>query len=183
MANLAKTRAACLLDNPNPQPYKRVRNGKTWLFAHDGEIPVLVLRQLIGEEDLKASPPTTCFENGPKNWQDSELYFLFLLKKIEQKDGLVEEAIREGVKDLKNNLGEQQAPGLNFFLSDGEKIWAYRNGSPLFLSVQINPMMFMVASAPTGQPESWREIPDDVMLVLEKEAGPRVIVLSENPQR
>ena len=68
----------------NPHPFYRYKNGKRWIFAHNGGVAGSLLRSLMGEDYLNENPPNgsdiqACIDSVV----GSEYYFLYLLKKIE----------------------------------------------------------------------------------------------------
>lgn len=116
----------------DPHPFTRDQNGKHWIFAHNGGVDVTRMRSLIGEEYLKNHPPTgsgvaACRETVV----DSELYFLYLLKSIEEHGGDVVAGITAAITSLVRS-GEKDA--LNFILSDGQSMWAFRRSAQGFLN-------------------------------------------------
>ena len=87
-------------DIDDPHPFYRQKNGKTWLFEHNGDITKTSLINLIGEEYLAANPPNgsgipMCDPDDPDLVVDSELYFLLVLKNIEANNWSVEKGIIE----------------------------------------------------------------------------------------
>ena len=117
----------------NPHPFTRTKNGKTWTFAHNGGVDYNRLYALIGDEYLNANGPygsgvTGCTTTDPYDPLviSSELYFLHLLKNIEENGWDAVNGIVEGVMELING-GE--TGGMIFLLSDGHSLWAFCRGS------------------------------------------------------
>lgn len=65
-----------------------------------------------------------------RNCTDSEVYFRFLIQNIEEQNGDVIEGIRFGIQKIYDYIDHGS---LNFLLSDGNYLYAYRNGNTLFM--------------------------------------------------
>lgn len=111
---------------PNPHPFIRSKLGKMWTFAHHGVIDKSVLVTLIGEDYLAANPPQ--HGSSISDWNDSELYFIYLLKCIEKKLGDVKKGVAEAVTTI---CSYSSSYNMNFVLSDGTTLWAFRRGDPI----------------------------------------------------
>lgn len=85
-----------------------------WLFAHNGSIcnPEGLRRRLCQRHDAAIEGET-----------DSEVYFHWLLQNIENKDGDVRTGITASVAGLEGFTA------LNLILSDGDRLYAYRNAA------------------------------------------------------
>jgi predicted glutamine amidotransferase len=108
----------------DPHPFLRMQDGRRWMFIQNGGVDIARMKRLTGEEYLKAHPPTgSGIDACSGKVVDSELYFIYLLKNIEECGGDVERgistAITSMVKDGENN-------SLNFILSDGKCMWAFK---------------------------------------------------------
>lgn len=119
---------------PNPHPFVRYKNGKWWSFEHNGRINKAILYNLIGSEFLSDNPPSGSYvpECDPSDTSlvvDSELYFLLLLEQIEKNNGNVFDGIVETVRLIG---GRDWGAPINFILSDGLSIWAFRKGASLY---------------------------------------------------
>lgn len=89
-------------------------HGKKWLFAHNGTLNNHGnLREELNESHAKAIEGAT----------DSEVYFHWILQNIAQHNGSVEDGLRAALPRVKAKTG------LNFLLSDGESLFAYRNAA------------------------------------------------------
>ncbi len=84
---------------------------RNWIFAHNGQVDGDHLRSLLREERRKKIEGET----------DSEVYFHWLLQNIEE-CGEVEGGIRKAVGEV---VGRYHT-GLNFLLSDGRRLYAFR---------------------------------------------------------
>ena len=122
-----------------------------WTFAHNGTI----VNKVIDAAREWLQPQTL-------GQTDSEVFFHLLLRFIEDK-GSVVEGTRAAVRWI---LAFSQAPRLNFILSDGEHIYAYRRGHTLYhFSMHFNGQRIEgVSSDALG--EGWRSIRRDWMVTL-----------------
>jgi hypothetical protein len=113
----------------DPHPFYRVKNGKTWVFVHDGVVDKGRMTTLL-EDYLTANPPNgsgipSCDPLNPSLMGDIEPYFLFVLKKIEESGANAVGGICKAIKAMVD-AGETGA--MNFVMSDGEMTWAFREG-------------------------------------------------------
>ncbi|MBC7094489.1 class II glutamine amidotransferase [Thermococcus sp.] len=88
---------------------------KNWMFAHNGGLNTSHLEHLLREEYLNAIVGET----------DSEVYFYWLLQTIAD-NGDVVRGIKTAVDEIVSN-GDYG--GLNFILSDGKRLYAFRYSS------------------------------------------------------
>lgn len=170
-AHLRKASSGCrgLAD---PYPFKRSVNGRIWLFLHNGTAPKDVLIRLIGEDYLKAHPPSACSENPPESWIDSELYFLFLLKSMEYSGKRVDEGLKLALTSLHEALGESPDE-LSFLLTDGKNVWAFRKGPPLFYYFDPVAGLSIAASTPDHE-EGWQEVPENTLVSIAPKNPPQL---------
>lgn len=111
----------------DPHPFSHVQDGKQWIFVHNGGVDVARMQKLIGEDYLKSHPPTgSGIAACGSKVVDSELYFLYLLKNIQAQGGDVTQGISAAISALVQN-GEKNS--LNFILSDGTRMWAFRRSA------------------------------------------------------
>jgi len=94
-SHLRRASSGCVKGVSNPHSFKRIKGGKQWVFGHTGGIKKQLLMDLIGKEYLKENLPTTCTDNAPDSWIDSELYFILLLKNIEKNNFNVEKGLKK----------------------------------------------------------------------------------------
>ncbi len=118
----------------NPHPWIMEYNGTTYSFAHNGTINDKEgLRDIIGVDWINAHGGLNTFGLG--DWEgvgwpnvvDSELYFFWLMKNIEEEGDIL-----QGLKKaLSNDTFQTITNGnsLNFTFSNGEAIWAYKRAS------------------------------------------------------
>lgn len=84
-----------------------------WFFAHNGSVNRQSLLRSLGDS----------YQNTLKGETDSEVYFLLLLQEIEKSNSPIE-GIQNALK-IVNKAGNYT--GLNFLMSDGENLYAYRD--------------------------------------------------------
>jgi predicted glutamine amidotransferase len=166
-----------------------------WVFAHNGTI-----------EDLdhlraQASPRRRAAITGTT---DSELFFAYVLTQLDKANAhAAPDAADEVIAQIAGDLAEHATIGAcNFLLSDGERLYAYRQGRTLFL-LERGPRDAVVArraSPETGAvietpwtrrrhgvliaseritDEPWREIDERVLLRVGRKPVPHVKVLRQ----
>jgi len=175
-------------DIDDPHPFYRQKQGKTWLFMHNGDITKSSLISLIGEEYLAANPPNgsgipLCDPDNPALVVDSELYFLLVLKTIEDYNWSVEQALIEVA-----NLSLIRGRNSNFIMSDGYTIWALKSG--LSMAFYHDPTGYsVVASQPPEHlnpdidpdmngyvpPPGWTIMSDNELVILRPGQAPKLI--------
>lgn len=165
-SHLRRASSGCVEGVPNPHPFERTKGGKHWIFGHNGGIKKQLLIDLIGKEYLEANLPTTCISNPPDSWIDSELYFIFLLKNIEEDAFDVNEGLKKGLTKLYEAIGEK-SKYLNFFLSDGKTLWAFRKGNTLFYYADQKEGVTIISSTiPDDDGKKWQIFPEDIIAQL-----------------
>ena len=118
-----------LCNIPNPHPFARQKNGKHWLMGHNGTISKETLLDLIRPEFFEANPPQ--YGTTYPEWIDSDLYFIYILQTLEDFGWDIKRGLGEVVERLRAAIpGDEEE--LNFFLTDGNAIWAYREGRSLY---------------------------------------------------
>jgi glutamine amidotransferase len=97
----------------------------------------------------------------PKGQTDSEVFFNFLMRDFdpEHPRGCLRRAIRAVIE-------RSPFSGLNFLLSDGEKLYAYKLGV-FELYWAARPGALVVASERMTEDDHWHHVQDDVLLVLD----------------
>ena len=167
----------------DPFPLFRDKNGKRWTFSHDGSVSKILLRSLIGDIYLNAHRPfgseiSACFSADPSASQvlDSELYFLYLLKKIEESAWNTVDGIVAAVNELMS-YGEN---GLNFILSDGDTIWAFRkaefaNQTLYYLHDPDLDYSAVASQYPTQTQNNWVAIGDETLVILTADKSPVIV--------
>lgn len=137
----------------NTHPFRAGR----YVFAHNGTVRDLGLLAR-GTSPFRAA--------AIRGDTDSERYFAYLMSHIDE-----EQDIRGAlVRGLGRLLGSRDAGSLNFLLSDGESLYAFRFGRTLFTLVrhgadeQRRAPAILVASEPLTD-EPWRELPQGQLIV------------------
>lgn len=160
---------------PDPHPFNRTKMGKTWIFAHHGTISQTVLVNLIGTAYLAANPPQ--YGNSTDTYNDSELYFIYILKCIEENAGNIRKGIAQAVTAIS---AESTAYNMNFVFSDGTTLWAFRRGDTTHLVYyyynSTSPVYSAVASQyPTSSQGSWTALSNYNLVEMNRTDPPVVI--------
>ena len=164
--HLRRASSGCKEGVPNPHPFERIEDKKTWIFGHNGSINKDLLIELIGKDFLEENPPQVCTQNPPDTWIDSELYFIFILKNIEENGWDVIPGLQKAIRTL-TQRDKDQKQILNFFLSDGEQVWVFRKGETLFYYRDKKSGTSIVSSAPSSPDDkNWEAFPEDTLGVL-----------------
>jgi len=87
---------------------------KNWLFVHNGSVERKCLLKLLADSYTKLTSQT-----------DSEVYFHLVMQEIKNTGDVIEGA-KSTIKKVKECGGYS---GLNFIMSDGENLYAYRDAS------------------------------------------------------
>jgi hypothetical protein len=168
---------------PNPHPFYRVKNSKTWVFAHNGVVSKDRMNRLL-EDYLIANPPNgsdvpSCDPSNPNLVVDTELYFLFVLKKIEKNGWNAVNGIVEAVKAM---VDDGETGAMNFIMSDGETVWAFRKGGSSYTLYYLNAGVgtangyaAVASQYPSSSQGSWVMITDFHLVVMTRNAAPVVI--------
>ena len=155
-----------LCDIPNPHPFTRYKHGRHWFMGHNGTISKQVLVSLIRPDYLAANPPV----NGENidEWIDSELYFLFFLQCCEDRGWSVKDGFADAVQNLRLHIpGEYEA--LNVVFTDGETLFAYRQGISLYyLNRSAAPVPYTAVASifPPGEQGDWVEMADGELISI-----------------
>jgi len=164
-------------DIQDPHPFTRPFQGKTWSFAHNGHIQKNVLRSLIGDFHLERNPIQIC----PENPIDTELYFIYVLKMIDQSHSAEHGIYQATTKIIEKISGDREQ--INFIMSDGETLWAYRRGPSLYYSYSPLYQTTLVASQPPDDPlpgyDEWENLPQSALLIVKAEELPQVYNLEQ----
>ncbi len=160
-----------LCDIPNPHPFYRLFGGKHWFLGHNGSIDKEVLLDLIRPDFLAANPPV----NGSdfEEWVDSELYFLYILQTLEDHDWQMAPALGEVVEWLRVRIiGDIEQ--LNFVMTDGETLWAYREGIALFYHFNTDGIVHSAVASkhPPEEQGPWTEMVDGQLITLRRGIPP-----------
>ncbi|KPL10690.1 hypothetical protein AMJ71_02330 [candidate division TA06 bacterium SM1_40] len=164
----------------DPHPFIRHKNGRDWSFEHNGLVSVERLKEVIGEEYLLNNPPDCSGVCPPPENQncDSEYLFLLLLKHIEENNWNTLDGIVEAIDTL---IAAGETGYMNFVMSDGENLWAFRKGGPIHtLYYQYNPEEHwtVAVSHYTGAAqEEWVWVWNGQLLVLHSNQEPEIIMI------
>lgn len=182
VAHLRRASSGCKGSVANPHPFERVAGGKTWLFGHNGGIPKSLLFKLIGDGYLQKNLPTSCDFDPPESWIDSELYFIYVLKMIEKSGWNAQEGLKAALNQLRKEIKPEDRY-LNFFLTDGQTLWVYREGNTLFYNFdKSKKMTFISSTVPDYVEESWQNFPEGVLGVIEPGKLPEFVLLTVQPE-
>ena len=153
-----------LCDIPDPHPFQRETTGKTWLMGHNGTMPKDMLTALIDPDYLAANPPVNGQEES--EWIDSELYFILMLQHIAANDGDVVTALQAVLAAI--YAAGETTHGLNFFLTDGDTLWAYKDGYSLyyFHDTSVGTCAGVASAHPTESQGYWVGMDDYTLLAL-----------------
>lgn len=169
-----RTATSGLTDIPDPHPFKRFKNGKWWLFAHNGGISKSVLIDLIGEEYLNANPPQV--GDNSTQWVDSELYFIYVLECIEEQNWNVTRGISEATTTL---YQAYPAATMNFLLANDEQLWGFCKGHSLYYLYTVSNKNATQTTAiasqyPTSTQGNWTMMMDFDLIEASTNTPPKV---------
>lgn len=118
-------------------------------FCHNGTI--MRYRKLLDEPGVQP----------PKGQTDSEVFFNFLMRDFDT--GHATRCLR---RDIRRIIELSPFSGLNFLLTDGERLYAYKLGIfELYWAVRHGALV--VASEPLTESERWHKVQDDVLVTLD----------------
>jgi len=161
----------------NPHPFEKEFNGKTWTFEHNGGINVDKGKAILGAEYL-AAHPLTCSNVCADNQRcDTEIYFLIVMKYIEENNWHVTNGIAAAVNALR---ADGETGYMNFIMSNGEKMWAFRGASDSAHTLYYYYDSTTGYSAAASQyPESsqgtWAAMNNNDLVTLSRNAAPVLI--------
>ena len=176
-----------LCNLPNPHPFQLELLGRSWLLGHNGTIDKELLLSLIDPTFLVAHP--THNGSNPDEWIDSELYLRLIMEHVQAQGGEVVPAIQRAVHALHDSGG--RISGANFFLSDGQTVWAYKDGMSLywFYDTVVAPCSAVASDYPTDDRGRWQKLDDGQLVVLHPAREPDLIQIwledepeDENPE-
>ena len=170
------------IENPHPFMYTS-DSGVKFSFGHNGDVNKEAVRELIGDDWLALHPPQTYGGgawdgSGWENVVDSELFFFWIIKNIEESGSVL-----DGIQQALVALEEQQPFRLkNFLFSDGSDLYAYRRSSMSDIHYfdasqtdNLPPHLFgsnhrvVMSTPPSVGPVSdlpWIELPDKNLLIF-----------------
>jgi predicted glutamine amidotransferase len=159
-----------------------------WLFAHNGSVDRDALVSLLETSRREALGGET----------DSEVYFHWILQNILNKGGA-----EEGIEAALREVRKHSHMGLNFILTDGSRLYAYREAArslnyyslyyllrdprpegpvsfrsqelgTLLESKSLNNEKAVLVCSEKLTEEEWQEIPAGVLLVVTSDLKPRL---------
>jgi len=167
---------------PDPHPFIRFKDDKYWLFEHNGTISKSLLYDLVGSVYLHNNPLTgsdipECDPSDTSMVIDSELYFLYLLKNIEENNWDAAGGITAALVELQEISSDE---ALNFILSDGYDIWSFCMARSLYyLDESPNGYTALASMYPTRCQDNWQTVSDYEMVILRDSYAPEVIDIGE----
>jgi len=155
----------------NTHPFK-IDN---WVFAHNGTI--------ANKKGLEKYIVPSLKER-IKGDTDSERYFALILSQF-KRDGIHSDSevndlfasLNASIQIVRNNIGGN---GLNFLLSNGKLLFAYKNGRPLYYLIRNpeNTPEELLESAETGTLLRWKKTAGEKAIII----GSERVTQSENWQ-
>ncbi len=146
----------------NSHPFQH----KNWLFAHNGRVDKDHLLSILKEN----------FKRERKGETDSEVYFYWILECIENSKDVIN-GIKRAIKEVLN----YNYTGLNFLLSDGKRLYAFRYSIQskkeyysLWKLKRENKGVVLVCSEKLTEKE-WKEINLGSLLIIEPDLTMREI--------
>lgn len=155
-----------------------------WLFAHNGVLDGF--RDGAGTTLRRSLSPAR--ESAIIGGADSEVAFAVLLDELDRHrarstqaeteaddaagGGELAAAMRGTVHRIRSVTGGR----LNFLAADGERLVATRAGDTLFVWSGDTPAgtLTMIASEPVDDDDDWIEVPDEVVVIAERNRVPRL---------
>lgn len=148
-------------ENTHPFIYKK------YIFAHNGSFDHKKVMKYLKTKYKKLIKGNT----------DSEVYFLLLMQNLEKSMDIV--------KALKNTLliiKKYAYRGLNFLLSDGKTLYAYRDASVKFsyytLYYIIKKDEILICSTPLTKKDDWKLIKLKELLIINKNLDFKIIEIN-----
>jgi len=160
-----------LCDIPNPHPFERIKNGKHWLMGHNGTIDKQVLLDLIRPEYLAANPPQ--YGGSISEWIDSDLFFILILQCLEDSRWAVKPALGKAVQLLRDSISGTNEQ-LNLFLTDGNTLWAYREGNTLYYLFEDGGSAWTAVASQFPSPDmgDWTAMSDGQLITADLDLPP-----------
>ena len=104
---------------------------------------------------------------------DTELYFLFVLKKIEENGWDAVNGIVEAVTSM---IDADECGGMNFIMSDGITVWGFKKGNILsYLYDAIDGYSAVASQPPSSDGAGWTSMIDYQLVVLTAGSAPVVM--------
>ena len=175
LAHVRKGTSGCY-NVPNPHPFYRDKVGKRWLFEHNGGVNKTRMEDLIGSAYLASNPPNgSGIPACASGVVDSELYFLFVLKKIEEYGWNVVNGSAAAIRAM---VAAGETGAINFILSNGETLWAFRKGTSShtlnYLHDSANGYSAVASQYPSAARASWVSMNNYQLVILTRNDAPVV---------
>lgn len=147
----------------NSHPFQK----DNWLFAHNGS---------VSRESLLGRLADT-YKKDIKGQTDSEVYFRWIPQCISEK-GNVLEGIEKALAEIEGTNGSKGSSGLNFLMSDGLRLYAFRFSSPE--SLNYYSLYYLLRDPGERQPSEFISKETSALVRSKSLAGERaVLVCSE----
>ena len=168
----------------DPHPFDRVKIGKHWLFEHNGSIDKSILINLIRPAYLAANPVQ--YGDVVTAWDDvidTDLYFIFVLQTLEDLNWQVKPALAYAIRRLRDAI-PNGSERLNFVLTDGTTIWAYKEGSVTYTLYYLynttgTPYSVVASQYPTAVQGNWVALNNGQMVTLRQVGAPVVETIDD----
>lgn len=108
------------LNLPDPHPFIFDWNDKEYTFMHNGSVNYEHIRDNLMDQDWLSLNPIPEYSN---EIIDSEVFFYWIMQNIEEQDGDILKGLKIALSDLTDDY---RHTCLNFILSDGIDLYAYR---------------------------------------------------------
>ena len=151
----------------NAQPFGL---GK-YVFAQNGSIkqPEKIIELL--DDEVKSRPPPL-----PEQYNDSEIYFRLILQEFKESGSIIK-AIQEAVTIIKERSNYS---GLNFFLSDGAKLYVYCDAKDITANEQYYQLYF--TKRKVGSDDTFSHVSKESCLAMDSSNFPDDVVLIASEQ-
>jgi len=178
VSHVRNTSSGVIPPGGDPHPFERVKDGRHWLMGHNGTIDKDVLLDLIRPDYFAANPPQ--YGTNQSEWIDSDLYQIFVLQTLEDFNFQVKPALGYVIRRLREEIGPGTSPSteqLNFFLTDGTTLWAYREGNSIHTLYYLydtsgTPYSAVASQYPTASQGSWIEMSNGELVTMEQVGSP-----------
>lgn len=140
---------------------------QTWLFAHNGSVP---REALLGRL-------TETYKKDIEGQTDSETYFRWILQCISEKGNAVE-GIKKVLAEIVRTNDSSNVSGLNFLMSDGLRLYAFRFSNPE--SLNYYSLYYLLRNPGERQPSEFISKETSALVRSKSLSGQRaVLVCSE----
>lgn len=140
---------------------------QNWLFAHNGSVP---RERLLGRL-------TETYKKDIEGQTDSEIYFRWILQCVSEKGNVVE-GIKKALAEIAGTNSSRDTRGLNFLMSDGLRLYAFRLSNPE--SLNYYSLYYLLRNPGERQPSEFISKETSALVRSKSLAGERaVLVCSE----